>query len=65
MYSRLGVYHIARQARQAAPAATPPRADISDPRPVTHPNELAMFFRLGMVVAGALALAALIMWATA
>ncbi|WP_442582267.1 hypothetical protein ACSBOB_10110 [Mesorhizobium sp. ASY16-5R] len=64
MYSRLGVYHIARQARQATPAATPPRADMPNSRPAAHPNELAMFFRLGTVVAGALALAALIMWAT-
>jgi hypothetical protein len=65
MYSRLGVYHLARQARQATPDATPLRADMTHPRPTAHPNELAMFFRLGMVVACALALAALIMWATA
>ena len=63
MYSRLGVYHLARQARQATPAATPPRADRRDP--LSAANELAMFFRLGIVIAGAMALAALIVWATA
>ncbi|MDQ6433611.1 hypothetical protein RB623_06045 [Mesorhizobium sp. LHD-90] len=65
MYSRLGVYHLARQARQATPAATPPGADRRDPRSAAYPNELAMFFRLGLVVAGAMTLAALIVWATA
>lgn len=62
MYSRLGVYHIAQQARQARRATVPHQADRRDrdARASVYPNELAMFLRLGIVTAVAMALVALV-----
>lgn len=67
MYSRLGVYHLAHQARHARRAATMHRADRRDRdvHAIAYPNELAMFLRLGIVTAVLMALAALVIWGAA